>query len=337
MHEEALEVLPELLAASRPHRPGARRPQRRRLDRADLRRPAPGRRAVVAIAPHVFVEDMCLVEIRKARDAYESGGPARPDGPPPPRSGRRLLRLERRVARSRSSRPGNITDELERITCPLLLIQGERDQYGTMAQLDAIERACPRSGRAACTSTASTRRRPSCPRRRSRRSPQFVRGSGSAIAGGAVTTRPSRLSSSPTTSPRSGHVPGVDTGRSAAPHTEDVEPPDGSLARRLPRTGTPWAAPRSSASTSGPPRSSASMSRPRRAAPASPARCSPGSRRSPVKSATERSAWTPAPGNPPRWRCSARRLRPDRRLQRQSSRVALVREADHLTHRRVSD
>ena len=32
-----------------------------------------------------------------------------------------------------------ITSELSRITCPLLLIQGERDQYGTMAQLDAIE------------------------------------------------------------------------------------------------------------------------------------------------------------------------------------------------------
>jgi pimeloyl-ACP methyl ester carboxylesterase len=33
----------------------------------------------------------------------------------------------------------DITGELHRINCPLLLIQGERDQYGTMAQLDAIE------------------------------------------------------------------------------------------------------------------------------------------------------------------------------------------------------
>jgi GNAT superfamily N-acetyltransferase len=32
-----------------------------------------------------------------------------------------------------------IRDELERIGRPLLLIQGEHDQYGTMAQLDAIE------------------------------------------------------------------------------------------------------------------------------------------------------------------------------------------------------
>ena len=28
---------------------------------------------------------------------------------------------------------------MARIECPLLLIQGERDQYGTMAQLDAVE------------------------------------------------------------------------------------------------------------------------------------------------------------------------------------------------------
>ena len=33
----------------------------------------------------------------------------------------------------------NITAEVDKITCPVLLIQGERDQYGTLAQLDAIE------------------------------------------------------------------------------------------------------------------------------------------------------------------------------------------------------
>jgi pimeloyl-ACP methyl ester carboxylesterase len=35
----------------------------------------------------------------------------------------------------------DITDEVARASCPLLLIQGERDEYGTTAQLDAIERA----------------------------------------------------------------------------------------------------------------------------------------------------------------------------------------------------
>ena len=35
----------------------------------------------------------------------------------------------------------DIVDEIPGISCPLLLIQGERDEYGTMAQLDAIQRA----------------------------------------------------------------------------------------------------------------------------------------------------------------------------------------------------
>ena len=130
-------------------------------------------RAVVAIAPHVFVEEMCLVEIRVARNTYESGD------------------LRERMARHHRDPDAaffgwndvwldpefpnwSITDEVERISCPLLLIQGERDQYGTMAQLDAIElRARARSG--ASTSTASTRRRPRCPRRRSSRSPNSPR------------------------------------------------------------------------------------------------------------------------------------------------------------------
>jgi fermentation-respiration switch protein FrsA (DUF1100 family) len=81
---------------------------------------------------------MCLAEIRTARDAYTQGG------------------LRDRLARHHRDPDAafygwndvwldpafpnwDITDELQHITCPLLLIQGERDQYGTMAQLDTIE------------------------------------------------------------------------------------------------------------------------------------------------------------------------------------------------------
>jgi pimeloyl-ACP methyl ester carboxylesterase/GNAT superfamily N-acetyltransferase len=94
--------------------------------------------AVVAIAPHVFVEDICLNVIRHAREAYETGD------------------LRERMARHHRDPDAaffgwndvwlhpdfprwDITEVLARIDCPLLLIQGERDQYGTMAQLDAIE------------------------------------------------------------------------------------------------------------------------------------------------------------------------------------------------------
>ena len=137
MHEEALEVLPELLA------------------RLDIKKPvlvghSDGAsialiyaahhpvEAVVAIAPHVFVEEICIREIERAKIAYEETD------------------LRDRMARHHRDPDAaffgwndvwldpafpdwDITDEVTHITCPLLLIQGERDQYGTMAQLDAIE------------------------------------------------------------------------------------------------------------------------------------------------------------------------------------------------------
>ena len=137
MHEEALEVLPELLLALEIHDPVLVG----HSDGASIaliyaaHHPV---QAVVAIAPHVFVEDICLTEIRQARDAYTDGG------------------LRERLARHHRDPDAaffgwndvwldpafpkwNITGELERIACPVLLIQGEHDQYGTMAQLDAIE------------------------------------------------------------------------------------------------------------------------------------------------------------------------------------------------------
>jgi pimeloyl-ACP methyl ester carboxylesterase/GNAT superfamily N-acetyltransferase len=137
MHEEALEVLPELLAKlaiDKPvlvgHSDGA--------SIALIHAAHHPVEAVVAIAPHVFVEDVCIREIRQARIAYDEGN------------------LRERLARHHRDPDAaffgwndvwldpafpqwDITGQLESVTCPLLLIQGERDQYGTMAQLDAIE------------------------------------------------------------------------------------------------------------------------------------------------------------------------------------------------------
>jgi pimeloyl-ACP methyl ester carboxylesterase/GNAT superfamily N-acetyltransferase len=138
MHEEALEVLPELLAALGievpvliGHSDGA--------SIALIHAAQHPVHAVVAIAPHVFVEDICLAEIRRAREAYTHG------------------ELRDRMARHHRDPDWaffgwnemwldpafpqwDITGELARISRPVLAIQGERDQYGTMAQLDAIER-----------------------------------------------------------------------------------------------------------------------------------------------------------------------------------------------------
>jgi pimeloyl-ACP methyl ester carboxylesterase len=138
MHEEALDVLPALLDAldaPRPllvgHSDGA--------SIALIHAASHPVEAVVAMAPHVFVEDLGLEQIRTAREAFERGD------------------LRERMARHHRDPDAafhgwndvwldpafaawELTGLLPAIDCPLLLIQGERDQYGTMAQLDAIER-----------------------------------------------------------------------------------------------------------------------------------------------------------------------------------------------------
>jgi pimeloyl-ACP methyl ester carboxylesterase len=137
MHEEALEVLPELLAKldiDEPllvgHSDGA--------SIALIYAAHHPVTAVVAIAPHVYVEDMCLAEIRQTKQTFETTD------------------LRDRMARHHRDADAafygwndvwlhpefpqwNIEREIERIKAPLLLIQGTRDQYGTMAQLDSIE------------------------------------------------------------------------------------------------------------------------------------------------------------------------------------------------------
>ncbi|HEV7177262.1 MAG TPA: alpha/beta hydrolase [Solirubrobacteraceae bacterium] len=137
MHEEALEVLPELLGKLEVEAPllvG-------HSDGASIaliyaaHHPVT---AVVAIAPHAFVEDVCLAEIRQTKQTFETTD------------------LRDRMARHHRDPDAafygwndvwlhpefpqwNIEDELPAIRAPLLLIQGTEDQYGTMAQLDSIE------------------------------------------------------------------------------------------------------------------------------------------------------------------------------------------------------
>jgi pimeloyl-ACP methyl ester carboxylesterase len=96
-------------------------------------------RAVVALAPHVFVEELSLASIAQAKLLYETTD------------------LRERLARYHSDvdsafrgwndiwlapafRDWNIEAYLPMIDCPLLVIQGRDDEYGTMAQLDAIDR-----------------------------------------------------------------------------------------------------------------------------------------------------------------------------------------------------
>lgn len=94
--------------------------------------------ALVLLAPHVFVEPESIASIRVARVRFETTD------------------LRERMARHHHDPaatfygwndiwldPGfgdwNIEDRLPAIDCPTLLIQGADDEYGTMAQIDAIE------------------------------------------------------------------------------------------------------------------------------------------------------------------------------------------------------
>ena len=96
-------------------------------------------RGVVAMAPHVFVDGVSIASIREAKVAFETTDlPAR------------LGRYHDDAASAfygwndiwlnPGFRTWNIEAYLPGISCPVLLIQGSNDQYGTMAQIEAIER-----------------------------------------------------------------------------------------------------------------------------------------------------------------------------------------------------
>lgn len=95
-------------------------------------------RGLVLLAPHVFVEDLSVASIAEAKTVFETT-----DLP------EKLGRHHRDAVRTfwgwndiwlhLDFRSWNIEEYLPRITCPILAIQGLEDQYGTMAQVEAIK------------------------------------------------------------------------------------------------------------------------------------------------------------------------------------------------------
>jgi pimeloyl-ACP methyl ester carboxylesterase len=97
---------------------------------------------IVAVAPHIFVEDMTIDSIRVAREVYVTKN------------------LRDKLARYHADadsafwgwndvwldpafRAWNIEQNLAAITCPVLAIQGEDDEYGTLEQVYGIRRKVP--------------------------------------------------------------------------------------------------------------------------------------------------------------------------------------------------
>jgi pimeloyl-ACP methyl ester carboxylesterase len=96
-------------------------------------------RALVLLAPHVFVETLSVDSIVEVKAAFETTDlPAR------------LAKYHDDAVRTfwgwndiwlhPDFRRWNIEEYLPGITCPVLVIQGEDDQFGTLAQVQAIER-----------------------------------------------------------------------------------------------------------------------------------------------------------------------------------------------------
>jgi pimeloyl-ACP methyl ester carboxylesterase len=143
MHEEACEVLPRVLAAIGfqrglllGHSDGASIAAIYAGSVQDHRV-----RGLVLMAPHFFVEQMGLAEIRRACAAFTAGT------------------LREKLARWHADVDGafrswsepwlhpdfekwDITDALAYIRVPILIVQGERDQYGTLKQVETAEQEC---------------------------------------------------------------------------------------------------------------------------------------------------------------------------------------------------
>lgn len=138
MHEHAQDVLPELLGALGLHRPvlvghsdGA--------SMALLYASAHPVEAVIGMGPHMYFEEENRVGIENARASYDAGPLARKmamvhDDP------RGVFDRWSGVWLSPAFRSWSLENDLD-VTAPVLMIQGDADEYGSLAQVDAVERA----------------------------------------------------------------------------------------------------------------------------------------------------------------------------------------------------
>lgn len=143
MHEEALDVLPRLLATIGfqrgilfGHSDGASIATIYAGTIQDHRV-----RGLVLMAPHFFTEDMGLAEIRRTRDEFAKGA------------------LREKLKRWHDNVDGafrswnepwlnpdftnwDITEALGYIRVPILIVQGADDEYGTLRQVEAAKEEC---------------------------------------------------------------------------------------------------------------------------------------------------------------------------------------------------
>jgi pimeloyl-ACP methyl ester carboxylesterase len=99
---------------------------------------------IVVVAPHILVEHVSIASIEAARDAYATTDlrerlaryHADPDS---------AFRGWNDIWLAPAFRDWTIEAELDAITCPVLAVQGEDDEYGTLAQIRGIQARLPKT------------------------------------------------------------------------------------------------------------------------------------------------------------------------------------------------
>lgn len=143
MHHEAEIVLPEILRAAGIERPvlfGHSDGASIALLFAAMFPDQPA--ALILEAPHVFVEDITLTSIALAKKIFE-------ETDLPRRLGRYHADVEsmfwgwNNIWLDPEFRNWNIESYLSSVRCPVLVLQGVQDEYGTPNQLQAIKTALP--------------------------------------------------------------------------------------------------------------------------------------------------------------------------------------------------
>lgn len=138
MHDEALAVLPRLLQKLRLDGPvllGHSDGASIALIHAGAGHPVTG---IVAIAPHVFVEEESLAGIRAARERFDTSDLAARLGRHH-RDPEATFRGWNDIWLSPAFRDWNIEEYLPGISAPVLAVQSADDEFGTLAQLDRME------------------------------------------------------------------------------------------------------------------------------------------------------------------------------------------------------
>jgi pimeloyl-ACP methyl ester carboxylesterase len=143
MHHEAQIVLPEILRKAEIERPvllGHSDGASIAILFAGIFPEVPA--ALILEAPHVFVEDVSVSSIAQAGTRYQETNL-------PQRLARyhanvdSLFRAWNNIWLDPAFRNWNIESYLDLVRCPVLVLQGAQDEYGTLKQVDAIQRRIP--------------------------------------------------------------------------------------------------------------------------------------------------------------------------------------------------